>query len=88
MTGYPQGGTPVRQRGCIYHEKENGLSKCIIISGDVDYDRLDEKTKLYFEENCKNYPSVKPPERRHRIHALPEKCTYYWVEEEPDGLSD
>ena len=65
-----------------FRKDNDGKFKCIIISGDIDYDTLDDKVKLYFEDNCKNYPSVKGPDRVHRIHVLPEKCTYRWTKVE------
>lgn len=82
MSGYDPIKGP-RTTGCIYLEEQpNGLYKCLIRSGDIDWETLPEKVKEYYLRECLSYPN--PQDRGHQPprHKPPKKCGYKIVEVE------
>lgn len=82
MSGYDAVKGP-RKTGCIYLEEQpNECYKCLIKSGEIDFDGLSDNVKEYYLRECISYPN--PQNRGHQPphHRLPEKCGYRIVEVE------
>lgn len=80
MTGYDEiEGS--RTTGCIYLEEQpDGRYKCLIRSGDIDWDALPENVRKYYLRECSSYPNPDEPEHRPPRHRLSKSCGYRMVE--------
>lgn len=82
MSGYDPIKGP-RTMGCIYLEEQpNGRYKCLIRTGEINFDGLSENVKGYYLRECLPYPNPHDLGHQPPRHRLPEKCGYRILEVE------